>query len=1015
MKSGRSKARVARAGGAAKTKKLQAKHAQDKLNTPKEAQNVDTPDLSELHKPIDISVSSLFQVTKLFETGSNEVKAILSRECDIVYECRICRSLFRSLANFISHKRIYCTNKFNLEHFGEFRNKYDMIKNRDLHHQPGHEPNTDDSSKKSKILRGQVRMDERKDLTSILSMLEQKHSLKVNGKSSPEKQENMKITQLNENPIVLEPIGSNLNAAYQTVIEDNDFPIMSNELMKNQVIELNSIIDENTGILGPDGLLIDFDQANNKDKGGDENLITLQNLNCSICNARFSTKKTLTFHVKTLHTTHRMCYPCPCCSSTFANTWSVYRHLFKVHRKSNDQVRKLRSQIQERAFRRETTAAEDISKKTTLAKSLSLTNLSMNNNTKDWMENQELDIELQRCGICGKRFERKVALFSHSQNCQKRLAANNHSNSKEKNSDKSSSSSDISTCNRLLVGSNKTTYYSPIINLDKSLVNSDKSSLHSEKSFSSNASDTTDVLTANDGINLPIDGTLTSRIDRRNKSASPELETTIRVEAVETLSKDDWDKLNDKCDYGENSNPELFSSDAAPIIQTPLLTDFMFLPEDEYTPEPAVEKSLTGSKRRKTSLKNLKKNVYLPRENDTGRNSNTVSADDNSGKTKSLRLSSSESSNKIDYTALMDDKISYITNIRKLQCLLCKRKFTSKPNLRRHMAVHVGWNRYRCRSCDFKCFIKSECVAHCNKIHNAQNNRVILEKMIAEIPEEEYASNKDFLNENNAYETDVTEEIKRSDVTVATFDKNKDTAVNDDAIVIKEIAYLNLGNSADNDIKIKPEIINFPDIFKTDNPDVEKSSSFQYNNIKYPHNDMAKNSEENVYDNPNKDTDPPKETIARRQNNLLDSDPELRRMVMEVIFGSTEAENSLEKDENESRKRKFEDEMEEETYNSSQIDNVNKSSSAINEEERPHRPIRNRVKAVDKDFVYTLKEKKSRDFSIKGTCRKSECQTNNHDEGVHSNDSFIQEDFDANKLELIENSCCEGPKITAYK
>lgn len=36
----------------------------------------------------------------------------VDNECDLIYECRVCRTLFRSLANFILHKREYCREQF---------------------------------------------------------------------------------------------------------------------------------------------------------------------------------------------------------------------------------------------------------------------------------------------------------------------------------------------------------------------------------------------------------------------------------------------------------------------------------------------------------------------------------------------------------------------------------------------------------------------------------------------------------------------------------------------------------------------------------------------------------------------------------------------------------------------------------------------------------------------------------------------------------------------------------------
>lgn len=86
-----------------------------KVKLPKgDTNNIINPDLSNLRKPIDTSVSTLYHISKLLEDSTEEIKSILSYECDIIYECRICRSLFRSIVNLISHKREYCREKFNI-------------------------------------------------------------------------------------------------------------------------------------------------------------------------------------------------------------------------------------------------------------------------------------------------------------------------------------------------------------------------------------------------------------------------------------------------------------------------------------------------------------------------------------------------------------------------------------------------------------------------------------------------------------------------------------------------------------------------------------------------------------------------------------------------------------------------------------------------------------------------------------------------------------------------------------
>lgn len=94
-----------------KCRKKNEKLGKVKLST---KDSVVSPDLSSLRKPIDTSVSDLCQVSKLLENGTDEVKSILSHECNIIYECRTCHSLFRSIVNLISHKREYCRKKFDI-------------------------------------------------------------------------------------------------------------------------------------------------------------------------------------------------------------------------------------------------------------------------------------------------------------------------------------------------------------------------------------------------------------------------------------------------------------------------------------------------------------------------------------------------------------------------------------------------------------------------------------------------------------------------------------------------------------------------------------------------------------------------------------------------------------------------------------------------------------------------------------------------------------------------------------
>lgn len=82
-------------------------------------------DRSILRQPMDIGIRGVRDLVKALAGGTQEFQDILLNECSIIYECKICRNLFRSLANFISHKRVYCINRFHYftHGFSELQNE----------------------------------------------------------------------------------------------------------------------------------------------------------------------------------------------------------------------------------------------------------------------------------------------------------------------------------------------------------------------------------------------------------------------------------------------------------------------------------------------------------------------------------------------------------------------------------------------------------------------------------------------------------------------------------------------------------------------------------------------------------------------------------------------------------------------------------------------------------------------------------------------------------------------------
>ena len=75
------------------------------------------PDLSVLKPPILTTITGMKQAVHSLETGSLEVKRVLLNEANLIYECKVCLGMFRSIDNLGNLK----------EKYSEFKNLYFFI------------------------------------------------------------------------------------------------------------------------------------------------------------------------------------------------------------------------------------------------------------------------------------------------------------------------------------------------------------------------------------------------------------------------------------------------------------------------------------------------------------------------------------------------------------------------------------------------------------------------------------------------------------------------------------------------------------------------------------------------------------------------------------------------------------------------------------------------------------------------------------------------------------------------
>ncbi|KAH8388651.1 hypothetical protein KR093_011726 [Drosophila rubida] len=369
--------------------------------------NEDGNDLSLLQRPLQTAHTGFEEARRAYENGTNEVRRLLSEECSLIYECHVCRNMFRSLANFISHKRVFCciSARITSHNSGYTDQNSTMIiqpaNSQDMEHllrsrSTGCSP----VPREIRPIRGSMR-----DLSGVIERLRRE-------KAPPAAAEGSK----RQTPVLqLEAMTNSSQAVYQTIKLEQE-----EDSMKTEVNEVHHMLNPERTVVGPDGkALTSSDSAETPEQSINDETET--NVFCEICKLTFQTHKTLELHIQKHHSSSAFVFQCPACSLTFLQAAAVIRHLSKDHKKPTRRIRMMRNTILKRRMQQGDVQAKGPNRE---LKRLQLSDDVVGGHPLEQRDaNGEQRKIMSLCIYCEKSFERRAALSTHLLNCRAKQEA----------------------------------------------------------------------------------------------------------------------------------------------------------------------------------------------------------------------------------------------------------------------------------------------------------------------------------------------------------------------------------------------------------------------------------------------------------------------------------------------------------------------------------------------------------------------------------------------------------------
>jgi len=282
------------------------------------------PDPTILRPGILTSVTGLRQALVALQSATLEVKRYMLDEASIIYECKTCNNMFRSLGNLIAHKRSFCSSKYKeVKHIYTDKAGKDFsssqtvfIENETIETVVPEEPfDIQQYSPSFDLLREAAIIKEIKSEPVVSRLLPpRKEGLKsvIDRLAS-----RIEPSIISRDYVVFEPILENSAAAFQTLAKmqtaGKDYRSMKEDTAQTLVVAP-------TGISMPKGPISGFDNPSSPsspDNSKENNEVEM-----------------------------RMTFPCPICKKvSYSKISNIYKHLEVKHKKSVSEARNMKTKI----------------------------------------------------------------------------------------------------------------------------------------------------------------------------------------------------------------------------------------------------------------------------------------------------------------------------------------------------------------------------------------------------------------------------------------------------------------------------------------------------------------------------------------------------------------------------------------------------------------------------------------------------------------------------------------------